>query len=91
MGRQQISRITFIWICAASVASLALPLYGSMRSPLLSWTLIPLAAWLIWSSSALAGREPATVPSSPLFRKINIYLFLLLSLLVLGTLLQGVL
>jgi protoheme IX farnesyltransferase len=91
MGRQQISRITFIWICAASVASLALPLYGSMRSPLLSWTLIPLAAWLIWSSSALAGREPATAPSSPLFRKINIYLFLLMSLLVLGSLLQGVL
>jgi protoheme IX farnesyltransferase len=89
MSRQQISRITFIWICAAAAASLALPLYGSMRSPLLSLTLIPLAMWLVWSSRALAGREPMTAPSPPLFRRINLYLFLLMSLLVLGTLMQG--
>jgi hypothetical protein len=52
--------------------------------------LIPLAAWLVWSSRALAGREPMSAPSAPLFRKINIYLFLIMSLLVLGTIVQGV-
>lgn len=83
MSRPQLARVAFIWIVAASVASLALPLYGSVRSPAVYLAFIPLAAWLIWNERSLTGLS-ALPPLSPLlFRKINIYLFLMMSLLTL--------
>lgn len=82
MGKAQIARVTFTWIVAATVASLSLPLYGSVRSPLVCFSFFPLAAWLIWSERSLTtGRRPLKSVSPALFRKINIYLFLLMSLL----------
>jgi hypothetical protein len=81
MSKPQIARVTFVWIVAATIASLALPLYGSVRSPLVYYSFIPLAAWLIWSERSLTGRKPLLSVSPVLFRKINIYLFLIMSLL----------
>jgi protoheme IX farnesyltransferase len=84
MSAAQISRVTFVWILAASVACLLLPLYGTIRSPLVSFSLIPPAAWLAWNGRNLARKQPATALSPGLFRKINMYLFLIMSLLSLG-------
>jgi len=81
MSRAQISRVTFAWIVAASVASLALPLYGSVTSPAVFLAFAPLAAWLVWNERSLAAMRPPLPPSPVLFRKINIYLFLVMSLL----------
>jgi protoheme IX farnesyltransferase len=81
MKKPQIARISFVWIVAAAIASLALPLYGSVRSPLVSCLFVPLAAWLIWSERALFAKRPLLPPSTALFRNINIYLFLIMSLL----------
>jgi len=81
MSTAQISRVTFVWIFSASVACLLLPLYGTIRSPLVYYSLIPPAAWLVWNGRALARRQPAATLSSGLFKKINIYLFLIMSLL----------
>ena len=81
MSKAQIGRVTFAWIVAASIASLALPLYRSVTSPLVCLLFAPLAAWLIWNERSLAGRRPPLPPSPILFRKINIYLFLIMSLL----------
>jgi protoheme IX farnesyltransferase len=83
LGPAQISRVTFIWIFAASVACLLLPLYGAVRSPLVYFSLIPPAIWLVWSGRLLAKRPPTLSLSLGLFRKINIYLFLIMSLLML--------
>jgi protoheme IX farnesyltransferase len=77
----QISRVTFIWIFAASVAVLLLPLYGAVRSPLIYFALIPPAVWLVWNGRSLAKKGPMLSLSPGLFRKINIYLFLIMSLL----------
>jgi protoheme IX farnesyltransferase len=77
----QISHVTFIWISAASVASLLLPLYGAIKSPVIFFSLVPPALWLIWNSRLLVQKRPAQLRSSELFRKINIYLFLIMSLL----------
>lgn len=77
----QISRVTFIWIFAASVAVLLLPLYGAVRSPLIYFALIPPAVWLVWNGRSLAKKRPMLSLSPGLFRKINIYLFLIMSLL----------
>jgi heme o synthase len=81
MSTAQISRVTFVWIFSASVACLLLPLYGTIRSPLVYYSLIPPAAWLVWNGRALAQRKPAVMLSSRLFIKINIFLFLIMSLL----------
>jgi protoheme IX farnesyltransferase len=81
LTKRQIARVTFAWIVSVAIASLALPLYGSVRSSLISGSCILLALWLIWSERSLAKREAPFSPSSVLFRNINIYLFLLMSLL----------
>jgi len=81
MRKPQIARITYVWIVAATIASFALPLYRSVRSPLVFWAFIPLGIWLIWSERSLTTKQSLLPSSSTLFRKINIYLFLLMSLL----------
>jgi len=88
MSKPQIGRVTFVWIVAAGIAGLSLPLYGSIRSPLSSLLLIPCAGWIIWSGRMLAGKEPAGPHSPGLFWKINIYLFLIMSLLSLENILS---
>jgi protoheme IX farnesyltransferase len=81
MSKTQIARITYVWITAAAVASLALPLYGPLRTPAIYFLLLSLAFWLIWSGKALTERHSLPSLSSALFRKINIYLFIMMSLL----------
>ncbi len=80
MSKPQIGRVTFVWIVAAAIGGLSLPLYGSMGSPVYLF-LIPCASWIIWSGRMLAGTGPAGPLSPGLFKKINIYLFLIMSLL----------
>ncbi len=81
LGKSQIARITFMWIAAAAVASFILPLYGSVRSPFVSFSFFPLAVWLIWNERSLSGMHPSLNSSMILFRKINIYQFIIMSLL----------
>ncbi len=85
MSKPQIARVTFIWIVAAAIASLSLPLYGPMRSPGLYLILVPCAGWLIWHGRVLMEKGPDISLSPALFKKINIYLFLIMSLLTLET------
>jgi protoheme IX farnesyltransferase len=86
MSKSQIAHITYAWIFAAAVATLLLPLYGVVRSPVLYMAFIPSAAWLVWSGRSLATRRPLLASSPLLFKKINIYLFLIMSLLALENL-----
>jgi len=87
MPKQQIARITFAWIVAASLGSLALPLYGSLRSPLACFSLVPLAAWVIGNGKTLITRHSMPYPAPRLFRTINLYLLLLMTLLTLDSVL----
>jgi protoheme IX farnesyltransferase len=81
MSKKQIARITFVWIVAAAIAGLSLPLYGSVRTPLVYCSFIVSAAWLIWNGRSLMKQQPYLFPVPVLFRKINIYLFVIMSLL----------
>jgi protoheme IX farnesyltransferase len=81
MSRPQIGRVTFAWIVAAAIAGLSLPLYGSIRSPLAYMLLIPGAGWLIWSGKTLTGGKTDGPLFSVLFKRINIYLLFVMSLL----------
>jgi protoheme IX farnesyltransferase len=88
MSRPQISRVTYIWINAAAIASLALPFYGILRSPGFYFLLIPCAGWLIWKGRVLIGKGPEIAFSPVLFKQINIYLLLIMSLLSLENILS---
>ncbi len=81
LGRKQIARITFIWICSTAVASLLLPLYGNLTSPLLYGPLLVAAIWMMVKGVSLvtAHRTPALSLSA--FRHLNIFLFIIMSLL----------
>ena len=79
LGPAQISRVTFSWILAASVACLLLPLYGAVRSLPGYLTLVLPALWLVWNGRTLAGLRPAPQLPHGLFTKINVYLLLLMS------------
>jgi len=81
MSKVQIARITSAWITASAVASLALPLFGPGRTAPIYYLLIALALWLIWSGKSLTEKESFPQLSSLLFKKINIYLFVMMSLL----------
>ncbi len=81
MSKAQIARMTYVWITAAAAASLALPLYGPLRSPAVYFPLLSLALWLIWSGRPLTEKDSLPSLSFPLFKKINIYLFIMMSLL----------
>jgi protoheme IX farnesyltransferase len=87
MSRGQIAHVIYAWILASTVATLLLPLYGVVRSPIIFWPLSALAAWLVWHGRVLAARQPLLFPFSQLFRKINVYLFFVMSLLILGNVL----
>ncbi len=81
LGKPQIARLTFAWIAAAAIASSILPLYGTVRSSIVSFSFYPLAAWLIWNERSLIGTHPLLPLSPVLFRNINLYLFFIMSLL----------
>jgi len=81
MNRNQIARTTFAWIVAATFATFALPLYGSVRSPLAFFSFIPPALWLIWKGRSLTGINRLQTAAPLLFRTMNLYLFIMMSLL----------
>jgi protoheme IX farnesyltransferase len=80
-GKNQLSRIAFSWICSVVTASLLLPLYGNLTSPVLFCPLLVAAVWLIIQSSGLVtGRRSPTLLLSS-FRRLNIFIFIVMSLL----------
>lgn len=90
MSPAQISRVTFVWMVAASIAGLLLPLYGVVRSPVVCFCLIPPGVWLVWKGRFLAKRRRMPPLPSGLFRSINLYLFLIMSLVSLDKILSRV-
>jgi protoheme IX farnesyltransferase len=83
MSPAQISRVTFTWIFAAGVASLLMPLYGSIHSWPVYCLFILLAAWLAWNGSLLVKKQPLPLLYPALFRKINTFLLSIMSILTL--------
>jgi protoheme IX farnesyltransferase len=85
-GRDQLSRINFIWISAVAVSCLLLPESGAARSGIVKALLCGLSAWLVWSGTSLLtgkGKDPGY---SLAFRRVNAYLLVVLSLLSIDTL-----
>lgn len=81
LGKKQIARITFIWICSTAVASLLLPLYGNLTSPLLYYPLLIAAIWMMVKGINLLTAQRTPALSLSAFRHLNIFIFIVMSLL----------
>ncbi len=81
LDKQQISRISFVWICAAITASLLLPLYGNLTSPLLYGALLFTAVGILLKSVKLVTAQRSPALTLALFRQLNIFILILMSLL----------
>jgi protoheme IX farnesyltransferase len=81
LGKAQIARITFAWICSSTVASLLLPLYGNLTSPLLYCPLLFTAFWTMIRSAKLVTARLTPAASLIAFRQLNLFIFVLMSLL----------
>lgn len=73
LSRAQIIRVTFTWIFATAAASLSLPLYGVAKSPVVTFSLIPVALWVVWNGARLLRDLPARPrrqePGAPLITR----------------------
>lgn len=81
LGKRQIARITLIWICSTAVASLLLPLYGNLTSPLLYCPLLIAAVWTMVKGVNLVTAQRTPALSLAVFRYLNIFIFIVMSLL----------
>jgi len=81
LRRTQIARISFVWIFATATASLSLPLYGMGKSPVVYFTLIPAAVWIVWHGTKLLHKTAAFTISPSAFRGMNWYIFMVMALL----------
>ena len=85
-SEDQLSRINFIWISAVAVSGLLLQESGAVRSDIVKAFLCGLSAWLVWIGTTLFGGKGKDSGYSFAFRRINAYLFAVLSLLSIDTL-----
>lgn len=85
--QERLSRITLLWIAAAAVASLAMPLFGIVRSPYAYAPLVILAVWVSGSGLGIIIGNTATAALLPAFRRVNIFILLFMLLAVLDSLL----
>lgn len=79
--RTQLLRIIFNWIFATAVSCLFLSVNGMIQTPLISFLLFGASLWLIWNGIRLLRLEGEELFYSLAFRRINIYMFLVMLLL----------
>jgi heme o synthase len=82
-SREQLGRLTFIWMVTTAVSCLLLPFFGVIRMPLVDAGLVGAAAWLVFNAVKIlkAGGERRRFGLA--FRDINLYALLVMGLLVL--------
>lgn len=79
--RTQLSRIIVVWILAAAVSSLFLSTGGMVRTPLTGFFLLGISFWLMVRGMTLLGRSNGASAFPLTFRRINIYLLMVMVLL----------
>jgi len=82
---KQLSKITLLWIMAAAVASLAMPLFGIIRSIYAFAPLVIVAVWVSGSGYGIIMPNTAHAALLPAFRRVNIFILLFMLLAVLDS------
>jgi len=85
-SQEQLARLAFTWIAATAAATLVLPLYGVAQSPAVYLLIVPASLWLAGISTSLFRRGMLPGAYLAAFRRINIYLLLIMAALALDSL-----
>jgi protoheme IX farnesyltransferase len=83
----QLSRITFMWICAAAVSCMMIQLFGIVESVTIRGGFFIVAFWLVWKGSRLLKARSLELPFHFTFKTINSYALLVMFLLAVDHLL----
>jgi protoheme IX farnesyltransferase len=83
----QLRRITFIWILAAAVACMTLPLFGLVRSHVISGSLFGLGFWLVWKNFRILTTRCQELAFGLSFKVINLYILFVMVLITFDKLL----
>jgi len=75
---EQLTRLTFVWIVAAAVTCLSLPVFGAVYSNLAAAALLACAVWLVWRASGLLMPEADDASFRRTFVSINVYALLVM-------------
>ncbi|MCX8057758.1 MAG: protoheme IX farnesyltransferase [Ignavibacteria bacterium] len=75
-SKEQIFRLTFIWMIALAVASLAMPLFNLINNQIFNYGLLITSIWLIWNSTKLLKRNEEKLILISGFRAINTFILL---------------
>lgn len=75
-SKEQIFRLTFIWMIALAVASLVMPLFNLVNHSLMNYGLLLTAIWLIWNSTKLIRKNQERLILISGFRTINTFVLL---------------
>ncbi len=70
---QQLGRITFIWILAAAITGLLLPIFQISQNQFINYSLFIAAIWLAYKSINLLGQSKETFSVKFAFRSINYF------------------
>ncbi len=69
----QFARITFVWIVAAVIAGLLIPVFGIVKSPVIFITIFLVGVWLTWNASRMLGSPETKLNVRFAFRDINLF------------------
>ena len=87
-SREQLQRITFVWIFATAITCLIIPLFGLIQFEVLNFILVGSAVWMIYTASKLVGFLGKKQSFSKVFRGINIYALIVIVLLTVDKLIS---
>ncbi len=76
-SKEQIIRLTFMWMIALAVTSLGLPLFSLIENQFISYGLVITSAWLIWNSIKLIKHSEERKILITGFRTINTFVLLI--------------
>jgi protoheme IX farnesyltransferase len=82
----QLGRITFMWVFAAAVTCIIIPLFGVVESQVINGSLFAAGAWLVWKTSKILKTHSQEFPFRFNFKVINTYILLVMVLITLDKL-----
>jgi heme O synthase-like polyprenyltransferase len=86
---EQLKRIIFIWILSTAVSCLLIPLFVSVNFRFVLVSLLATTLWLVWSAARFLRSRSQERTLQYAFARLNIYAFLVFSLLALDRLLNA--
>ncbi len=81
LGKDSVTRVTFMWTAATAASALLLPIFGLSTSPFLGLGLVLAGVWLV-SVAWLSLRTPAAAGIRRTFHAINYYAVLVMAAVI---------